>query len=297
MDWHSINFDWNHARAFLVTAEEGSLTAAARALDTTQPTLGRQVSALESALGVILFERVGKGFELTPSGTELLEYVRAMGDAAANLSLAATGQSESINGNITISATDLVAVHVLPQIIIKLTEAHPGIRVKIIASNNDSDLIRREADIAIRGNEVKQLELIAKKICEVRTHLYASIGYIAQHGIPNAPNDLNNANFICDETNVVAELLNQSGFQLNDKNFPIRSESVVTQLELVKRGSGIALLPDQIARNEPSLKILLPNIQPYRGPLWLVVHRELRTNRRVRMVYDFLFQALSAFLK
>ena len=98
MDWRSVKFDWNRARAFLVTAEEGSLSAAARALGMAQPTLGRQVSALESELGVILFERAGRGLALTQSGLELVEHVRAMGDAATRVSLTASGQSQSIEG-------------------------------------------------------------------------------------------------------------------------------------------------------------------------------------------------------
>ena len=120
MDWRAVKFDWNRARAFLVTAEEGSLSAAARALNMNQPTLGRQVSSLERELGVALFERAGRGLELTPSGLDLLEHVRAMGDAATNLSLAATGQSDSLEGSICITATEAMAAFDLPPIIHKL---------------------------------------------------------------------------------------------------------------------------------------------------------------------------------
>ena len=117
MDWRSVTFDWNRARAFLVTAEEGSLSAAARALGMAQPTLGRQVSALERELGVALFERVGRGLALTPSGLELVEHVRAMGDAASRVSLTASGQSQSVEGTIRIAVTDIYAVFVLPPIV------------------------------------------------------------------------------------------------------------------------------------------------------------------------------------
>src|ERR1700710_1994219 len=106
MDWRSVKFDWNRARAFLVTAEEGSLSAAARALGLAQPTLGRQVDGLEEGLGVSLLELVGRGFTLTPSGLDLLDHVRAMGDAAGRVSLAAAGQSQSIAGKVSIAASD-----------------------------------------------------------------------------------------------------------------------------------------------------------------------------------------------
>ena len=151
MDWRSVTFDWNRARAFLVTAEEGSLSAAARALDMTQPTLGRQVTALEQELGVALFERGARGLELTPSGLDLLEHVRAMGEAANSLSLTASGQATAVEGNICITATEVMAAFILPPIIEKLRRLEPGITVELVASNSTSDLKRREADIAIRS--------------------------------------------------------------------------------------------------------------------------------------------------
>ena len=114
MDWNLLKFDWNRARAFLVTAEEGSLSAAARALRMAQPTLGRQVEALERELNVVLFQRVGRGLELTPSGLELLDHVRRMGEAANDFSLAAIGQSQTIEGNISISTSEVYAALLLP---------------------------------------------------------------------------------------------------------------------------------------------------------------------------------------
>jgi DNA-binding transcriptional LysR family regulator len=171
MDWRSVNFDWNRARAFLVTAEEGSLSAAARALNLTQPTLGRQVAALEQELGVALFEHSGRGLELTPSGIDLVEHVRAMGDAASRLSLSASGQSKSLEGNICMTATEVTAAFALPPIIAKLRRIEPGIEIELIASNSTSDLKRREADIAIRSFRPTQRDLIAKKVGIRRTKL------------------------------------------------------------------------------------------------------------------------------
>jgi len=151
MDWRAVKFDWNRARAFLVTAEEGSLSAAARALGMAQPTLGRQVDALEAELDVVLFERVGRGLELTPSGLELLEHVRSMGEAANRVSLTAAGQSQSIEGTICIAASETYAAILLPPILVKLRRLEPGIHIEIVASSKPSDLRRREADIAIRN--------------------------------------------------------------------------------------------------------------------------------------------------
>ena len=292
MDWRSVQFDWNLARAFLVTAEEGSLSAAARALGLTQPTLSRQVAGLEEELGVALFERVGRGLELTPGGAELLEQVRAMGDAAVNLKLAAVGQSSTIKGNICISATDLVTILVMPILIQKLRRLHPDISVELIASDTLSDLRRREADIAIRAMQPADPDLIARKIGDVTGHLYASEYYLEQIGVPQSPEDLGDANFICDKSEMIINIMAGCGIKLTQRNFSITSESVITQWELVKRGLGIALLPDQLAGIEPRFHKVLPDLQPFKGPLWLVVHKELRTSRRVRVVFDFLVDEL-----
>src|ERR1700722_5995126 len=174
MDWRTVRFDWNRAKAFLVTAEEGSLSAAARALGMAQPTLGRQVSALEEELGVVLFERVGRGFTLTPSGLELLDHVRSMGDAANRVALTAAGQSQSLEGTVCIAASETYAAMLLPPILAKLRRAEPGLHLEVVASSSASDLKRREADIAIRNFAPREPDLVAKKIRDVPARLYAT---------------------------------------------------------------------------------------------------------------------------
>ena len=169
MDWTAVKFDWNRARAFLVTAEEGSLSAAARALEMTQPTLSRQVAALEEELGVALFERLKGGLALTQSGIELLAHVRAMGEAASQFSLSATGQSQALEGNICIAASEIDATFRLPAIIQTLRTLEPGINIEIVVSNQVSDLKRREADIAIRSFQPTQHDLIARKIKDINS--------------------------------------------------------------------------------------------------------------------------------
>ncbi|MEK6204793.1 MAG: LysR family transcriptional regulator, partial [Amylibacter sp.] len=212
MDWRSVKFDWNRARAFLVTAEEGSLSAAARALGMAQPTLGRQVDALEQELDIVLFERVGRGLKLTPNGLELLDHVRAMGDAANKVSLTALGQSQSIEGSICIAASETYAALVLPPIIAKLRQIEPGITVEIVASNSPSDLRRREADIAIRNFRPTEPDLIAKKIKEVPARLYATPEYLDRIGRPKLPYDLRNAEFInLDSSGAMIKGLNMMG--------------------------------------------------------------------------------------
>jgi len=290
MDWRSVKFDWNRARAFLVTAEEGSLAAAARALDMAQPTLGRQVAALEKELGVELFNRSGRGLELTPNGTNLVEHVRAMGDAANRFSLSATGKSDVVEGNICITSTELLATFVLPPMIQKLRQAEPGIQIEILSTNEESDLNRREADIAIRSCRPSQSELIAKKLCDVKGHLYAATTYLQLLGNPGSIAELNSANFIdFEKSGRLLSLLNSRGFKLGTHNFPVVTRNHIVQWELVKLGVAISGMPEVIGDPEPLVeRLVISGFAPIEAELWIVTHQELRASRRIRTVFDFL---------
>jgi DNA-binding transcriptional LysR family regulator len=294
MDWNSIKFDWNRARAFLVTAEEGSLSAAARALDMTQPTLGRQVSALEEELGVSLFERVGRGLNLTPSGLDLLEHVQAMGQAATRLSLLANGHSQEIAGKVCISASEIHAAYLLPSIVNKLRKEQPGIIIEIVSSNNPSDLLRREADIAIRSFRPTEAELISKKITDVEAPLFAAKTYLNKLGIPKTIDDLKNAEFVTiGDVDTFMKGLKQFGVELTEKNFPVQTGSHIVHWELVKQGLGIGIVPMDIGDAEPLVERVLPDLKLMSFPIWLTSHRELRTNKRIRLVFDFLAEELT----
>ncbi len=294
MDWRAVKFDWNRARAFLVTAEEGSLSAAARALGMAQPTLGRQVDALEEELGVVLFERAGRGFVLTPSGVELLEHVRAMGMAANRMSLAASGQSQAIEGTIRIAASEVHAALLLPPILARLRLAEPGIHIEIMASSATSDLRRREADIAIRNYQPTEPDLIAKKIRDLPARLYATPGYIERIGHPKLPYDLRHADFISiDRTGVFLKGLNTLGLGLTERNFPILTENYLVMWELVKQGLGIGVQDGVVGDREPLVRRVLPDLAPLIFGMWLVTHREVNTSRRVRVVFDLLASELA----
>jgi len=264
MNWQSIRFDWNQVRAFLVTAEEGSFSAAARALGLTQPTLGRQVAALEDDLGVTLFERVGRSLSLTGSGLELLDHVRAMGDAASRVSLTASGQSQSVEGQVCITATDLMAMYFLPGALKRLRDMAPGIDVEVVASNDVRDLRRREADIAIR------------------------------HGRPQTPEDLTDAVFIgFDQSDELPVRLRELGLNLTQDDFKLISESDAVAWEMVKQGLGIGFMARDIAERTPGVEPVLPDLPPMFFPIWLATHRELHTSRRIRLVFDLLADVLA----
>jgi len=294
MDRRAIKFDWNRARAFLVTAEEGSLSAAALALDMSQPTVGRQVSALEEELGISLFERTNSGLVLTQSGADLMIEVKAMADAATNLSRLASGHVETVEGKVCISATEMMAAYVLPSIIEKLRNQWPKIEIEIIASSDTSDLSRREADIAIRNYRPTQQELIVKRVKNTLGHLYASKNYLLNLEHRESPQDLNNAAFFgVDRSNRVISYLNKFGFSLDSSNFPLIVANHLVQWEMVKHGSGIGFMMAKIGEAEPLVERVLPTLPAFETETWLVAHRELKTSRRFRVVFDYLAAELS----
>lgn len=293
MDWSRVNFDWNRARAFLVTAEEGSLSAAARALGLTQPTLGRQVAALEEELEVVLFERVGRGLTLTPSGLELIDHVRGMGEFAARVALTASGHSQTLDGDICITAGEAISAVLLPPILARLRVLHPGIRIELIASNVASDLRRREADIAIRSFRPEEPDLVAKKIRDVGGYLYAAPSYLERIAPLHTKEDLRRAEFIAfDKSEAMINVLRRLGIDLTQENFPVIAENHLVQWELVKAGIGVGVMQEDIGDAEPAVVRIPLSLEPVMIPMWLTAHREVNTSRRVRVVFDFLYEAL-----
>jgi len=294
MNWQAVAFDWNQVRAFLATAEEGSLSAAARALGLTQPTLSRQVSGLERELGVTLFERGRRSMELTESGLALLEHVRAMGDAATRVSLAATGRSELIDGHVSITATEQFAIHYLPGAIERIRDRAPGIEIEIIPANASLDLIRREADIAVRHARPEHGDLIAKRIGGETAHLFGATHYLERIGRPSSPADLANADFIgFEHQGRLVEMYNAMGIPVTRDHFKIYSASGSVILALVERGLGLGFVTRDIAATRPVLEEALPSLPPVEVPVWLVTHRELHTSRRIRLVFDTIAEFVS----
>jgi len=294
MDWKSINFDWNRARAFLATAQEGSFSAAAKALKVTQSTLGRQVAALEEELGVVLFQRVGKGVEVTPAGLKLIEYVKEMAEAATRLSMAASGQANNIEGTVVISASEAFSVFILPPILKELRAIEPGIKIEIVATNLSSDLRRREADIAVRNFRPKHSDLIAQKVKDTKAHLYASNEYLKLNGPFKRKTDLNKAEFIGFTENAeYLEGLNKLGLKLSNDNFPFLSENHIAHWSLVKNGVGIGVMTEKVGEEDNSVSRVLKSIPAFPVETWIVSHRELKTSRRIRFVFDFLVEALN----
>jgi DNA-binding transcriptional LysR family regulator len=287
MNWQAISFDWNHVRAFLATVDEGSFSAAARAINSTQPTLSRQITALEDQLGIVLFQRGKRSMRLTAAGRELVDHVRQMADAAARVSLVASGQSLGIEGLVTISATSFTAARVLPAIVREISRKAPLIEIEIIASRELSDLNKREADIAIRHAQPTHPDLIAKRVGEDHAFIYVHKSWLAEHGHLESLDDLAGHSFIgFDQPDIVVAGLSERGLRLRPEDIRYRSASGEVILELARSGIGITVLTRSLADGYPDLIPVLTDQFSVEVPTWLVSHSELKTSGRVRLVYD-----------
>lgn len=298
MNWKSVCFDWNRTRAFLVTAEEGTLSAAANALNMTQPTLSRQVASLEQEIGVRLFERAGHRLELTSSGMELLQLARKMGDAASDFSLMANGQSQQLEGTVVISVCELDAVYRLPPIIAKLREEEPGITIEVVVSNKVSDLNRRDADIAIRSFCPTQPDLIARKLGEETVWLYGTEEYLQPYNDINSLEDIHNIQLIgFSDSSKMVDQLNQQGWNLSLNNVKLSTDYQMMQINLCKENLGLIYLTQDVGDQEQHLVKAFEQFGPAIClPVWAVCHQELRTNRRIRRVFDFVSDELKKYL-
>ncbi|GAA6142023.1 LysR family transcriptional regulator [Hydrogenophaga sp. 5NK40-0174] len=286
--------DWNHLRAFLETAQTGSLSAAARKLGLSQPTLSRQVACIEQDLGVTLFERVGKSMVLTDTGLDLLEHAKAMGIAANELGLAATGRSQMVEGTVSVSATDAVAAYLLPPLIRSLRESAPGISIDLVSSNTLSDLRRREADIAVRHVRPEEPDLIGRLLREATASFYASKAWVAMNGHPRTAADAAQHDFIgSDRTGNYLAYMQQHGLPITEASFSCYADHSVANWALMQQGLGIAVMMDEMARATPDVVRVLDDVPAVKFPVWLVTHRELRTSRRIRLVFDWLAEGLS----
>lgn len=293
MDWRTVTFDWNRARAFLVTAEEGSFTAAARALQLSQPTVGRQVSALEDELGVTLFERVGNELQLTSAGMDLIEHVREMGQAATRVSLTATGQAGSLDGLVSLTASDTIAARVLPPILARLREDHPGIDLEIVATHEVSDLLRREADIAVRNARPEHAELVGRRVRDSVAGLYATPAYVERLRGEDGELDASRATFFSwDRSELLLQAYTHAGLDLGMANFGLISASHLTQWAMAREHMGVCAMMTQVGDADADMVRVFPQVE-ITVPVWVVAHREVRTSRRIRVVFDALVEGLS----
>jgi len=296
----TTNIGWELYRSFLGVLTEGSLSGAARALGITQPTVGRHVSALEKSLGLVLFTRSQTGLMPTQGALALRGYAQAMRSTAAALERAAEGQSggEEVKGTVRVSASEVVGVEVLPPILGQLQQAHPQLRIELVLSNRVQDLLRMEADIAVRMTPPKQDLLIARRVGEVKVGLHARDSYLQRRGVPRTPADLAQHVLIgFDAETPFLRTVTKAVPFLRRAAFSLRSDSDLAQLALMRAGCGIGACQVALARRDPSLVRVLPRHFAFGLETWVAMHEDLRSSPRCKATFDALVRGLEAYCR
>lgn len=286
---------WELYRSFLAVLQEGSLSAAARELGITQPTVGRHISALEGELGLALFTRSSTGLVATEAALALREDAQAMSSTAAALERVARGLGDAVQGVVRISASEVVGVEVLPPILASLREQHPALKIELVLSNRMQDLVRREVDIAVRMTPPRQDVLLATRVGEVSLGLHARRAYLERHGEPRSLADLSAHALIGfdQETPFLREARSRMPTaSWTREAFAWRCDSDLAQLALLRAGAGIGICQVALARRDPELIRLLPDKFSLDLSTWVVMHEGLRGSPRCRATFDALAAGL-----
>jgi DNA-binding transcriptional LysR family regulator len=290
-------FDWTLVRSFLAALEQGSLLGASRVIGASQPTVGRHISELESQLGVVLFERTGRGLQPTDMAIRLADSARSMEAGALQLQRSVSGADAGASGTVRITASQPVACVLLPPLLAKLQLLLPAIQIELVASNEVSNLLRREADIAIRMVQPDQSSLIAKRIGKVTLGVYAHRDYLQRRGSPQHASDLLEHTLIgSDRSEDILRGFAAMGHPVTREHFAFRSDDFLACWQALRSGVGIGFVADYLARTDTRIVRLLPSLKITPVPMWLAVHREIRTSKRIRAVYDFLGDEIPALL-
>ena len=289
------NFDWALVRSFLAVLDAGSLMGAARKLRAQQPTLSRHVAELETQLGTPLFERTGRGVTPTAAALAITDAARQMESGAGSLARTLAVKSEATTGTVRISTSQVAAAWLLPSVLAALQAEEPGIAIELVASNQISNLLRREADIAVRMVRPAQATLVARKLADLPIVACAHASYLRRAGKLGEPIDLLQHRLIgYDRDDLLLRGFAALGFAVTRESFALRTDDQVAYGRLVAAGAGIGFVAAYNIRHWPGVLPVLPMLQIPPLPCWLAVHREIRGSRLVRRVYDYLAEAIPA---
>ena len=294
---------WELYRTFLEVARDCSLSGAARALGLTQPTAGRHIGQLEAQLGLKLFSRSPQGLKPTPAALELVSHAETMAAASQALRRTASGGAREDRGTVRITASEMVGCEVLPPMLARFRERYPGIALELVLNNRNEDLLRRDADIAVRMVRPRQKSLAARRVGKSPVGLYAHRAYVERFGLPKTPRDLESHCLIGFDRNdrplksLQPENPGSMPWLLSPKMFGFRSDNDLAQFAALKCGVGIGGCQHGIARNYPELVPVLAKVIRFELDIWLVMHEDMRSTARIRRLFDHLNAELSALLR
>jgi len=290
--------DWERQRAFLAVIDSGSLSAAARQLGAAQPTVRRRIEDLEAQLGVALFTRSPSGLTPTALGKDLAQHARAMALAAASLARAASAEAGAASGAVRITASEVVGMEVLPTILADLRETHPGLVFELALNNRSEDLLRREADIAVRMVRPTQEALVAKRIGDISLGMFAHKRVLDAWGRPTTMEEARRMPLIGYESETVGvRAIKAMGLDLAPSDFAFRTDNDVAQLAAIRAGLGLGICQVGLAARDPMLERVMADTFAFDLETFVVTHEDLKDVRRVRLVFDALVEGLTRYAR
>lgn len=288
-----MTYSWDLIRSFLSVATHGSLSAAARNLGLTQPTIGRHIDQLEQELNLPLFLRSRDGMQVTDAGSDLVIAAQSMQDTSLDFERMATGLDDKISGTVRISANEIFGSILLPSLLAPLMLEQDKLEIEISVSNTASNLLKRDADIAIRMFRPQQNDLVARKICDIPLGLFAHQVYLDSQGRPATLQDLYDHVFLgFDRDTSLIQGLSSFGLPFTPSDFRIRSDSILTHITGIRSGLGIGLTHVGLAKHWTEVEDVLPDLAVPALELWIVCHADVRFNKRIRLVMDYLSNKL-----
>lgn len=286
--------DWGLYRTFLAVMRDGSLSGAGRRLALAQPTVGRHLDTLEARLGAPLFVRSQRGLVATELAVSLAPHAEALEASAAALLRAASAGSDAIEGTVRVSASEIVAIEHLPPILAALRRDHPKLVIELVATDAADDLLRRDADVAVRMFPATQGALVARKLAPIPLGLHAHRDYLARRGTPRTMRDLADHDLIgFDRETPALRAYVERVPAFARSRFALRTDSNVAQLRAICTGFGIGACQVPLARRDPNLVRVLAEAFAFDLGLWIVMHEDLRASPRCRAVFDALVAGLA----
>lgn len=276
---------------------DGSLSGAARRLRTTQPTIGRHIAALEADLNLPLFIRSQRGLSPTQAALDLLPHAELMAAAAAAMIRAASGDAGADHGVVRVAASEIVGCEVLPPILAGFRRQHPKMTLELVLSNRNEDLLRRDADIAVRMVRPTQQALLAQRIGHVTIGLYAHQDYIAAFGVPESMAELATHCVIgFDQDDRSFRSIGEQAAGFTRDQFGFRCDHDPAQLAALRAGVGIGGCQTGIAARMSELVRILARDIDFKLEMWLVMHEDLKGTRRVKLLFDYLRAGLTQYV-
>jgi len=289
---------WELYRTFLEVVRDGSLSGAARKLALTQPTVGRHIDALEASLGLSLFTRSSQGLRPTPAALDLVGHAETMAAASAALRRTASGGAAADRGTVRVAASEMIGCEVLPAILASFRDRRPGITLELALSNRNEDLLRRDADIAVRMVRPRQKSLLARRIGKSAIGFYAHRNYAEKYGLPKEIAELEKHCLIgFDRDDLALRGLGELPQPVTRDNFGFRCDSDLAQFAALKAGVGIGGCQHNIARRFPELVPVLARAIRFELEVWVAMHEDMRSTGRVRLLFDHLAAGLSTFVR